>query len=73
MPDWPNSEQEQSGSVATEEAPFYCPGCGRRFNYRTECEGKPVAPHPAIEVVSTEELSGDPANHTPAPSTENVM
>lgn len=54
-----------------DDAPFYCPGCGRRFNYPTACVGQSLAaPHPEIEVVSTDELSGDPANHTPAPGGE---
>lgn len=55
-----------------EEAAFYCPGCGRRSDYQKECRGSDVAPHPPIEVVSTDELSGDPANHTPAPASEGI-
>jgi hypothetical protein len=49
--------------------PFYCPGCGKLSNYPRECVGSGASPHPAIEVVSTDELhpNADPANHTPAP------
>lgn len=43
----------------------YCPGCGRLFDYQQKCQGRPEAPHPAIEVVSTDELkSGDETQHT---------
>jgi hypothetical protein len=53
------------------ETPYYCPGCGRRWKFLTECQGMtPAAPHPPILVVDTDELDGDPADHTPAPSTE---
>jgi len=55
------------------EAPFYCPGCGKRGNYPQQCTGpSAAAPHPSIEMVSTDELSGDPEKLTPAPSTENL-
>lgn len=48
--------------------PFYCPGCGRLYDYQRQCTGSGEAPHPAIEVVATDELtSGDPTTHTPAP------
>ena len=48
----------------------YCPGCGKLYKREAECVGSPAAPHPAIEVVSTDELkSGDPTQHTAAPST----
>lgn len=48
--------------------PFYCPGCGRRWNFPAECRGaSDAAPHPPIEVVSTDELDGDPEKHTAAP------
>ncbi len=61
---------ETAKSTDSPEAPYYCPGCGRRWNYPTECRGQsPATPHPPIEVVSTDELSGDPGNHTPAPAT----
>lgn len=50
--------------------PYYCPGCGRRWNYPTECTGQSAAaPHAPIEVVSTDELDGDPENFTAAPDT----
>lgn len=51
-----------------EEAPFYCPGCGLRYNYQRECVGRGEAPHKPIEVVSTDELQGD--EHTAAPNTD---
>lgn len=43
-----------------DEAPYYCPGCGRRWTYVRECEGRAEAPHPPILVVSTGELDGEP-------------
>lgn len=60
-----------SDSARRDDAPFYCPGCGRRWNFPTECNGmSPAAPHAPIEVVSTDELDGDPEKHTAAPATE---
>ena len=51
----------------------YCPGCGRLYDYQRECNGKPEAPHPPIEVVSTDELrAGDPVAHTAAPNTDKL-
>ncbi len=66
--DVPTAEERHAARMA-EVAKFshYCPGCGKLYNYPRECEGSPVAPHQPIEVVSTDELSGDPANHTAAP------
>jgi hypothetical protein len=55
-----------------EDAPFYCPGCGKRVQYQQQCTGTPAAPHQPIEVVSTDELSGDPEKFTAAPSSENL-
>lgn len=53
------------------QAPYYCPGCGRRWDFLTECHGmSAAAPHPAIVVVSTDELNEDPEHHTPAPPSE---
>lgn len=50
------------------EHSHYCPGCGRLYDYQRECVGRGEAPHPAIEVVSTDELKGDdPSKHTVAP------
>lgn len=69
--------RKASAAVATEDteateksddSPFYCPGCGRRFEYRRPCTGTATAPHPEIEVVSTDELSGPEDKHTPAPA-----
>lgn len=51
----------------------YCPGCGKLSKYMRECSGKAEAPHPPIDMVSTEELLGDdPTQHTPAPETTNL-
>ena len=48
---------------------FYCPGCGKLVDYQQQCRGRDEAPHPPIEVVSTDELlAGDPSKHTPAPA-----
>jgi hypothetical protein len=48
---------------------YYCPGCGRRWKFLTECRGQSAAaPHPPILVVDTAELDGDPADFTPAPA-----
>lgn len=66
---------EATEEGAREAAPFYCPGCGRRWNFLTECEGmNRSAPHPPIEVVSTDELreGADPEKHTPAPDSLGV-
>lgn len=62
------SATDTEATEATEVDPFYCPGCGKRWKFLTECRGMTnAAPHPPILVISTDELSGDPANHTPAP------
>lgn len=51
--------------------PYYCPGCGLLYDYPQRCTGKPESPHQPIEVVSTDELkTGDPKQHTVAPSTD---
>jgi hypothetical protein len=50
------------------DAPYYCPGCGRRYNYQRECTGYPASGHAPIEVVSTDELDGD-GEPTAAPAT----
>ena len=65
------------------DAPFYCPSCGRRYNYPTACTGPAgsAAGHPAVEVVSTDELQhehdpdadpGQPGYHTPAAPSDGV-
>lgn len=47
---------------------FYCPGCGALYDRARECSGRGEAPHPPMEVVSTDELkAGDPSKHTEAP------
>lgn len=69
----PDKTTENTGSDTDDtEAtdPYYCPGCGRRYGYQTECRGMSAAtPHPPIEVVSTDELKkgADTDKHTPAP------
>ena len=56
--------------VSRQSHPYYCPGCGARYNYQRECTGRAEAPHSPIEVVSTDELNSDsPDDHTPAPNT----
>jgi len=51
------------------EHEYYCPACGNLVHYQQQCTGAPGAlPHPPVEVVSTQELAGDPAKHTPAPA-----
>lgn len=47
---------------------YYCPGCGRLYDYRQKCVGTGDQPHQPTEVVSTDELkSGDTSKHTAAP------
>lgn len=58
--------------AAIAEASHYCPGCGALGKYPQKCEGTKTGPHKAIEMVSTEELSGDPALHTRAPNTDEL-
>lgn len=50
----------------------YCPACGNLGSYPQKCSGLPgsVGGHDPIEMVSTDELGGDPDNHTKAPSTD---
>lgn len=63
-------DTEDTEDTEVQSHPFYCPGCGRRWNFLTECRGQNTAsPHPPIEVVSTDELTGDPSELTPAPDT----
>jgi hypothetical protein len=51
---------------------FYCPGCGKLSDYPRECVGG-EAGHPPIEMVSTDEIkSGDPSQHTAAPTSDGV-
>ena len=50
-----------------QEHDYYCPACGRLYDYRQKCTGSGDQPHSPIEVVSTDELkSGDTAKHTAA-------
>lgn len=49
----------------------YCPGCGKLYDFPTECTGPIAAGHPPILVVATTEVTeGDPSAHTPAPATD---
>lgn len=43
-----------------ENASHYCPGCGALYQRPRECTGDPASPHPAIEVVPTDELKNPP-------------
>ena len=61
---------QERGEQHEERQPFYCPACGRQYGYPRECSGTAQAPHQPTEVVSTDELSGDPEHHTPAPASE---
>jgi hypothetical protein len=55
------------------EHEFYCPGCGKLGDYPQKCTGRGEAPHPPIEMVSTDELKGDdPSKHTAAPATTTL-
>lgn len=63
-------QREEARLAAISEASHYCPGCGRLSKYPRECIGTPAGPHKVIEMVSTDELGGDPANHAKAPSTD---
>lgn len=60
---------KEAADAPKDGAPYYCPGCGRAAEYRKACTGSPEQPHKPIEVVSTDELRGDPENHTAAPNT----
>lgn len=67
-------QQEEAPVEGAPEHPFYCPGCGKQVDYQQQCTGSPEAPHPPIEVVSSDEIhpNADPANHTAAPDTTNL-
>jgi hypothetical protein len=62
----------ETAEPQAEHKPYYCPGCGLQYNYQRECTGKAEAPHPAIDVISTDELNGDPEHHTAAPNTDKL-
>lgn len=51
-------QRERLEQVA--EHSHYCPGCGRLYDYPQRCQGGREAPHPPIEVVSTDELKNPP-------------
>jgi hypothetical protein len=64
MPRMPRKPRNPRGAPE-----YYCPGCGRRWKFLTECRGQSAAaPHQPILVVDTAELDGDPADFTPAPA-----
>lgn len=50
----------------------YCPACGNLGKYPQKCSGLPgsLGGHETVEMVSTDELGGDPDNHTAAPATD---
>lgn len=61
-------ELEEMRAEEIAQHAFYCPGCGALYDRERECRGRGEAPHPAIDVVSTDELKGDdPSKHTAAP------
>lgn len=66
----PETEEQRKARRLAEIAAhsFYCPACGILGDYAQKCSGPQAAGHAPLEMVSTEELSGDPANHTAAPS-----
>lgn len=69
------SAEEAAALRADEIAlhPFYCFGCGLLYDYQRECRGKPESPHPALDVVSTDELKQeDVSQHTHAPNTDTI-
>ena len=77
----PEASATEQPTSQRQDAPYYCPACGARASYQQKCVGKPEAPHPPQEVVSTDELGqdynpdakpGEAGYHTPAPSTENL-
>jgi hypothetical protein len=63
------SAEERQKARLTEMAgsAYYCPGCGTLYDYPRACEGTREGKHPPIEVVSTDEVKGDPEKHTAAP------
>lgn len=68
----PESMQDRAKArlAAIAEHSHYCPGCGALYNYPQRCTGPVAQPHAPIEVVTTDELGGDPLQHTAAPSTD---
>lgn len=63
------ADRQAARDAAIAKASYYCPGCGNLGNYAQACNGLPgVGGHPPIEMVPTDELSGDPANYTKAPA-----
>lgn len=78
-----NPEQPDSNAPAptpdrTVEEDYYCPACGRKYNYPQKCTGGPAnGYHPPVEVVSTDEIQGlEPGEQrdglTAAPNTDQV-
>lgn len=66
------TEDDTQETKQAQEHPYYCPACGRKYDYRQRCKGTDEQPHKACEVVSTDELNGDPSKHTPAPPTTGI-
>lgn len=64
-------EQRRDARLALiAENTHYCPGCGKLGKYAQQCTGPVGSGHPPLEMVSTDELGGDPEKHTRAPSTD---
>lgn len=64
-----DTAEDTGEDTAAGEAKFYCPGCGKRSDTAGDCVGGEFG-HAPIAYVSTKELAGDPAKHTPAPNTD---
>lgn len=61
------AEREKRRLAEIADHSHYCPGCGLLYKYPQRCSGPLTSGHAPIEVVSTDELSGDPNNLTAAP------
>lgn len=65
--------RQEARLQAIADSSHYCPGCGALGKYAQKCDGSGSPsghPHPPLEMVSTDELGGDPHDHTRAPSTD---
>jgi len=63
-------QRHEARLEAIADSSHYCPGCGALGKYAQKCTGPAGSGHPPIEMVTTDELGGDPEKHTPAPSTD---
>jgi hypothetical protein len=78
-------DRTKARKAEIESSPYYCCVCGKTSPYLRECVGPRGANHPPVVVVSTKELQGEPdplskdahaewaAQHTPAPTTEELI